>query len=544
MNPGKNPQPLIRINAGDNVAVALRPLRAGEKLDIAGISLAVLEDIPLGHKIALQNIGPGDRVIKYGYPIGAASAPISAGAHVHTHNVRTLLSETPVYSYKSDAAVSTAPDAAGKEAAAIPEHSAKLPPQISAYRRRDGQIGIRNEIWIIPTVGCVNSTAEALARWADKEFGGAGSDGAIDGVYAWTHPYGCSQMGSDHEATRTILADLAKHPNAAAVLVVALGCENNTIDGFKEALGPYAEDSGRIAFMVTQNCDDEIAEGRRLLAALAAKAAKAKREPVKASELVIGMKCGGSDGLSGITANALVGQVCDSLTAMGAGVILTEVPEMFGAEQMLMDRCESRELFEKTVSLVETFKEYYRSHNQVVYDNPSPGNKAGGITTLEDKSCGCVQKSGKALVRGVYRYGERVTDDTMDGGAAHSNAAPGGRDAPGPRGLVLLEGPGNDIVSSTAMTAAGAHLILFTTGRGTPLGAPVPTVKISSNSDLARRKANWIDFDAGRLLTENAEDVRTEILRLIMDIVSGNKKTRNEENGYREIAIFKNGVTL
>jgi altronate hydrolase len=296
--------------------------------------------------------------------------------------------------------------------------------------------------------------------------------------------------------------------------------------------------------MVTQDCDDEIAEGRRLLSTLAEQAAKAKREPVKASELIIGMKCGGSDGLSGITANALAGQICDTLTAMGAGVILTEVPEMFGAEQMLMDRCESRELFEKTVSLVEGFKEYYRSHNQVVYDNPSPGNKAGGITTLEDKSCGCVQKSGKAPVRGVYRYGERIADNTAANGTAHSNAASGARGAPGIRGLVLLEGPGNDIVSSTAMTAAGAHLILFTTGRGTPLGAPVPTIKISSNSDLARKKANWIDFDAGRLLIENAEDVRADLLRLIMDTVSGNKKTRNEENGYRDIAIFKNGVTL
>jgi altronate hydrolase len=421
--------------------------------------------------------------------------------------VRTLLSETPEYRY------TPAAKGPGDAAASV------TVPEISVFRRKDGQIGIRNEIWIIPTVGCVNRAAESLAAWADREFAG----GAIDGVYAWTHPYGCSQMGNDHETTRTVLADLVKHPNAAAVLVLSLGCENNTVESFKRVLGPYGNDRDRVAFLVTQECEDEIAEGKKLLTVLAETAKKARRESAPASELIIGMKCGGSDGLSGITANALVGQVCDVLTGFGASAILTEVPEMFGAEQILMDRCENRELFNKTVSLIEDFKGYYQSHNQVVYDNPSPGNKAGGITTLEDKSCGCVQKGGKSPVRGVYRYGERITEKP---------------------GLVLLEGPGNDIVSSTAMAAAGAHLILFTTGRGTPLGAPVPTIKIASNSELAQKKANWIDFDAGRLLVEDGSTVRNDLFQLILDVVSGVKKTRNELNGYREIAIFKNGVTL
>jgi altronate hydrolase len=407
--------------------------------------------------------------------------------------MHTLLSENPQYHYHP----------LEKSSSALPLTKAASV-EINVFKRPDGQIGIRNEIWIIPTVGCINRTAEALARWGDKEFSGAG----IDGVYAWTHPYGCSQMGEDHKATRTILADLAKHPNAGAVLILSLGCENNTIESFKEALGPYADECDRIAFLTAQEAEDEIAGGKQLLTALAAHARKAKREPAKLSDLIVGMKCGGSDGFSGITANALTGRACDALTGAGASVILTEVPEMFGAEQILMDRCENRAIFDKTLLLIGDFKEYYRSHNQTVYENPSPGNKAGGITTLEEKSCGCVQKGGKALVRAVYRYGERIS---------------AGRD----RGLVLLEGPGNDIVSGTAMTAAGAQLILFTTGRGTPLGSPVPTIKISSNSDLAQKKRGWIDFDAGAKLTLGADRLCSELLDLIADVVSGRKKTKN-----------------
>jgi altronate hydrolase len=504
---------IIRIHEDDNVGVAIRPLKKGERIEAGGIVIqGIPEDIPAGHKIALKPVAAGERIIKYGCSIGAAFRAIQEGEWVHTHNLRTLLSETPQYHYRQlekDIPGGVSP------AAGLPE--------IGVFRRPDGQAGIRNEIWIIPTVGCVNRTAEALARWGTGVFSG----GAVDGVYAWAHPYGCSQMGDDHEATRTILADLAKHPNAGAVLILSLGCENNTAAAFKEALGPYAADRGRIAFLTAQEAEDEIAEGRRLLTALAAHAEKAKREPAGFSELVVGMKCGGSDGFSGITANALTGKVCDVLAGAGASVILTEVPEMFGAEQMLMDRCENREIFDKTVSLIEDFKEYYRSHNQVVYENPSPGNKAGGITTLEEKSCGCVQKGGRAPVRGVYRYGDRILRESGRG-----------------RGLVLLEGPGNDIVSATAMTAAGAQIILFTTGRGTPLGAPVPTIKIASNTDLARKKAGWIDFDAGAVLESGTDLLCPDLLGLIADVASGRKKTKNELNGYREIAIFKNGVTL
>jgi altronate hydrolase len=335
-------------------------------------------------------------------------------------------------------------------------------------------------------------------------------------------------MGDDHEITRKILIDLALHPNAGAVLVVGLGCENNVPETFKTMLGDF--DPGRISFLVTQKCEDEIAEGKKLLSGLFEYAKQFSRQNVDASRLVLGMKCGGSDGFSGITANPLVGFVCDNIAALGGTAILSEVPEMFGAEQMLMNRCVNRNVFEKTVSLINDFKAYFTAHNQVVYENPSPGNKEGGISTLEDKSCGCVQKAGSAPVIDVFRYGERLPASLQTG-------APLG-------GVVLLEGPGNDIVSTTAMTAAGAHLILFTTGRGTPLGAPVPTIKISSNTALAQKKSQWIDFDAGRLLGEGADDARRDMLRLIRDVASGRSRTKNEINGYREIAIFKNGVTL
>ncbi|MDR1970952.1 MAG: altronate dehydratase family protein [Treponema sp.] len=503
-------RPLFRINPQDNVAVALRPLVRGEALTLEGRLLRAGEDIPQGHKMALDRIPAGARVIKYGCPIGAASGPIEAGAWVHSHNLRTLLNEDPVYTWGGPKTPGPAPS----------------PPSLQVYRRADGQTGIRNEIWIIPTVGCINQIARTLAAWGEAEFclRGAGPQGAdrIDGVHAWTHPHGCSQLGEDHEAARRILAGLARHPNAGAVLVLGLGCENNSLDSFRESLGPYAQDTRRMAFLSCQDCGDEIAEGKRLLSRLAGYAGQARREEAGPEGLILGLKCGGSDGLSGITANPLAGRVCDAFCAWGAGAILSEIPEIFGAEQLLLDRCESREVFDQAAALIENFKTYYRAQGQVIYENPSPGNKAGGISTLEEKSCGCVQKGGSSPIRGACRYGEQVR---------------------GP-GLRLLEGPGNDIVSTTALSAAGAQLILFTTGRGTPLGAPAPVIKIASNSALARRKPAWIDFDAGRLLTEDADQVCAALLHLLAEVISGRVKTRNEERDSREIALFKNGVTL
>jgi altronate hydrolase len=496
------------LNHRDDVAVAVDAAQADTVVSIEGKDLLLREDIPAGHKVALRDIPEGTSVVKYGYPIGKAKTAISAGSWVHSANVRTGLEGTLEYAFHGPAAAGEAPK---NEAV----------PAFMGYRRADGRVGVRNEIWIVPTVGCVNGVALKAVETAKARF--AGKIMKTDGVHTFTHPYGCSQLGEDHESTRNILANLVRHPNAGGVLVLGLGCENNTIDSFRKLIGEW--DHSRVKFLVAQEADDELERAVELIEHLVDHAVKDRREPVPVSELVVGMKCGGSDGFSGITANPLIGTFTDRITALGGSSILTEVPEMFGAETILMDRAVSRDVFDDTVKLINGFKEYFIRYNQVVYENPSPGNKAGGITTLEDKSLGCVQKAGTAPVSGVYPYGGRVDR----------------------KGLLLLSGPGNDIVSCTALAAAGAQIVLFSTGRGTPLGGPVPTIKVASNSDLAKRKANWIDFDAGALLdaadAEAAEAVADAFFRKVLDVASG-APARNEINGYREIAILKDGVTL
>ncbi len=500
---------LIRINSRDNVAVAVEPLSKGEVESVDDATFTIFSDIPAGHKVALQDIKKGEKVIKYGYPIGAASEDIRQGQHVHNFNIHTLLSENAEYRYDRAAA-----EEAMAEAEMDKAKWAGHVPAIKAYKRKNGKIGIRNSLWIIPTVGCVNKISQELEKWGNETLG------IEDGVHAWTHPFGCSQMGEDHENTRKVLAGLAHHPNAGGVLVISLGCENNTPESFKALLADT--DPERVRYLTCQESEDEMADAKKLLAELAEAMKSDRRESVPMSELIIGFKCGGSDGLSGITANPLVGLLCNELTAMGGTGILTEVPEMFGAEQVLMNRCISEEVYNETVAMVQAFKDYFTAHNQVVYENPSPGNKAGGISTLEDKSLGCVQKGGRAPVTSVLKYAERV----------HT------------KGLNLLSGPGNDIVSTTDMTAAGAHMILFTTGRGTPLGAPVPTLKLATNHELAEHKKNWIDFDASPMLTEDPESVTENLVKLVIDIASGSRKAKNEINGYSEISIFKDGVVL
>ena len=490
---------LIRINPRDNVAVALHPVAAGETLLVGGGAVTAAEDIPQGHKIALAGIACGQPVVKYGYPIGHATADIAAGAWVHTHNMRTNLSGEEEYSYEPK----------------VPAVEPVAPETFMGFRRKDGRVAVRNEIWIIPTVGCVNDVAKKLA--ADSQDLVAGS---VEGLYAFTHPYGCSQTGADHAQTRKLLAALARHPNAGAVLVLSLGCENLQHDQFVEELGCY--DPDRIKFLTCQDVEDEFAAGRTLLEECAAYASQFKRAPVPVSGLVIGMKCGGSDGLSGVTANPTVGVFSDMMIARGGSTVLTEVPEMFGAEGMLLDRCVSREVFDKAAKMLNNFKDYFISHHETVYENPSPGNKKGGITTLEDKSCGCVQKGGTAPIADVIGYGDAVT--------AH--------------GLNMLYGPGNDLVSATAMTAAGAHIILFTPARGTPFGAPAPTIKIASNSQLAAKKSGWIDFDAGPVADgEPIEEAAKRLFGLVLR-TAGGARTKSEKMGFREIAIFKDGVTL
>ncbi|WP_290139602.1 UxaA family hydrolase [uncultured Dubosiella sp.] len=489
----------IQINPQDNVAVALTPLKQGERIETKNGSFELIEDIAPGHKFALRPIGEDENIIKYGLAIGHATTPIEAGQWVHIHNIKTNLGDVLDYTYTPD----------------IPALAPRPEKKFAGYRRSSGKAGIRNEIWIIPTVGCVNNIAQAI----EKACAHLVKDG-VEAVCAFPHPYGCSQMGGDQDNTRRILADLIEHPNAGGVLVLGLGCENSNIDTIK----PYLNDpeSERIEYLVCQDVEDEIAAGIERVERLARRMKNDKREPIGASELVIGLKCGGSDGLSGITANPTVGAFSDKLIAQGGTTILTEVPEMFGAETLLMNRCENEQLFEQTVDLINGFKTYFQSHNQTIYENPSPGNKKGGISTLEDKSMGCTQKAGSAPVEGVLSYGERVQH----------------------KGLNLLSAPGNDLVASTALAASGAHMVLFTTGRGTPFASPVPTMKISSNSLLAKHKSKWIDFNCGQLLeSKNLDELSDELLDFVLAVASG-ELVASEKAGFHDMAIFKQGVTL
>ena len=491
----------LQINPADNVAVAIVDLRSGEQVTIGEITTTLNEDIPAGHKFALKDFTEGEDVIKYGYPIGHAIMPKKQGDWMNENSIKTNLAGLLDYTYNP---VSVSLD--------IPQENLTF----KGYRRKNGDVGIRNEVWIIPTVGCVNGIINQLAEGLRRETEGKG----VDAIVAYPHNYGCSQLGDDHENTKKILRDMVLHPNAGAVLVVGLGCENNQPDVFKEFLGNYDQD--RVSFMVTQKVGDEYEEGMKLLRELYAKASKDVRTDIPLNELRVGLKCGGSDGFSGITANPLLGMFSDFLIAQGGTSVLTEVPEMFGAETILMNRCKNEGLFDQTVHLINDFKEYFLSHGEPVGENPSPGNKAGGISTLEEKALGCTQKCGKSYVSGVLPYGERLQT----------------------KGLNLLSAPGNDLVASTTLAAAGCHIVLFTTGRGTPFGTFVPTMKISTNTTLYNNKPTWIDFNAGVIVDgEPMEETCKRFINYMIQVASG-ELVNNEKKGYREIAIFKTGVTL
>ena len=541
-------QNFLKINENDNVVVALRAISAGECIstEVQGVvrEVVALEEIPQGHKMAIQDIPEGGGVIKYGYAIGSVIRSVRAGEWIHTHNLKTGLGDLLEYTYEPVPEVSvtgnisrrsSGSEEKGSQAESGSEEKGSLAESVPrvegvsqaesasarekntfwGFPRPDNRAGVRNEIWVIPTVGCVNSVAQAIAGKANVYV-----KGSVEEVIAFSHPYGCSQMGEDQEYTRRILADLIRHPNAGGVLVLGLGCENSNIQVLKPYLGQY--DESRVRFLQAQDCENEIAEGVELIKELIEQASRLRREPVSVDKLVVGLKCGGSDGLSGITANPLVGRFSDRLILEGGTTILTEVPEMFGAETILMNRCADRELFGQTVDMINDFKNYYKRHGQTIYENPSPGNKEGGISTLEDKSLGCTQKSGSAPVKGVLQYGDRVSVP----------------------GLNLLSAPGNDLVAATALAAAGAQIVLFTTGRGTPFASPVPTVKISTNSALAGKKANWIDFNAGVVAEgRGMEEQSKALFDYVLEVASG-KKVCSEEAGFHDMAIFKQGVTL
>ena len=492
----------LKINPADSVVVCLRAMKAGETVSADGKVITLLQDVPAGHKVLIEDKNEGEDIIKYGYPIGHAKKYLKAGEWINENNLKTNLAGTLEYTYNPvDDKLSIA----------------KENRTFKGYVRKNGEVGVRNEIWVVPTVGCVNGIAERVAKQLEEETKLEG----IDAVHAWHHNYGCSQLSEDHEATRKVLRDIVLHPNAGAVLVLSLGCENNQPEDFMAMLGDY--DKNRIKLVVTQRVEgDEVEECMNVLRNLYAIAKNDRREDVPVSKLRVGLKCGGSDGFSGITANPLEGEFSDWLVAQGGTSILTEVPEMFGAETILMNRCETRELFDKTVSLINNFKNYFLSHGEPVGENPSPGNKAGGISTLEDKALGCTQKCGRAPVSGVLEYGDRLLTT----------------------GLNLLSAPGNDLVASTALAAAGCHIVLFSTGRGTPFGTFVPTMKISTNSNLYNNKKNWIDFNAGQLVEgKSMNELVPEFIDKVLAVASG-EQAQNEKNGYCEISIFKNGVTL
>ncbi|MEY8711707.1 altronate dehydratase family protein [Mangrovibacter phragmitis] len=492
----------IKIHSQDNVAVALVDQAEGAIVNVDGQDITLLQPVARGHKFAIRAIAKGENVVKYGLPIGHALVDIRPGEYLHSHNMRTNLSDLDEYSYQPEA-LNVMVQAGDRD--------------VQIYRRSNGEVGVRNELWILPTVGCVNGIARQIQQRFLKENDDA-SD--IDGVFLFGHNYGCSQLGDDHINTRTMLQNMVRHPNAGAVLVIGLGCENNQVSAFRETLGEFDED--RVHFMICQQQDDEVEAGVEHIQALYEAMRHDKRQPGKLSELKFGLECGGSDGLSGITANPMLGRFSDFMVANGGTTVLTEVPEMFGAERILMSHCRDESTFEKTVTMVNDFKQYFIAHNQPIYENPSPGNKAGGITTLEEKSLGCTQKAGSSQVVDVLRYGERLKK----------------------HGVNLLSAPGNDAVATSALAGAGCHMVLFSTGRGTPYGGFVPTVKIATNSELAAKKPHWIDFDAGQLLHGTLmPQLLEKFIDLIVDIADG-KQTCNEKNDFRELAIFKSGVTL
>lgn len=491
----------LRINEADDVAIALDDLAAGEVVEVGGKCVTLKEDIAKGHKVALREIAEGENVIKYGYPIGHATCPIAEGEWIHSHNIKTNLSDEIEYTY-------------------VPKIAPKEYPRdermVMGYERKNGDMGIRNELWIIPTVGCVNGQAEAIAERIRKEE----DCSHLDDVRVYTHPYGCSQLGDDHCNTRRALAAMVHHPNAGAILVLGLGCENNQVAEFKKEIGTWDEE--RVRFIVAQEVENEVEEGVKVCRELVALTRNDKRTPQPLAKLKIGLKCGGSDGFSGITANPLVGLFSDWLISQGGTTILTEVPEMFGAETILMDRAENRAIFDQTVCLINDFKGYFKSYNQPIYENPSPGNKKGGITTLEEKSLGCVQKGGAATVVDVLNYTDKVTRC----------------------GLNLLQAPGNDLVASSALALSGCQMVLFTTGRGTPFGSFVPTMKISTNTRLYEFKKNWIDFNAGTLVEdEEPEALLARFVDKVLETANG-AHLLHETTGFKEVAIFKTGVTL
>lgn len=485
---------LLRLHPKDNVALALRPLPSGARVSVEGISLFTRDPIPYGHKVALVSIPKGGRIIKYGYPIGRAVRSISPGEHVHVHNTES-----------GRAHGDTARPVIREESSLIPRF-----PQDTflGFRRQDGRVGVRNHVLVMASVHCVNGGVERIGR-------------EVPGVVALPHIYGCSQLGEDLAQTRRVLEGYVSHPNVGATLIVGLGCEalptRELVDGLRDR-------GYRVELLLLQEIGGSraaVRKGKELAAELLGEVGKLRPEPVPLSELVVGVECGGSDAWSGVTANPAVGAIADALVAHGGTVILSEVTEFIGAEHILAARAISPEVGKAILRAVAR-REGVAVEMGVDLRGaqPSPGNMEGGLTTIEEKSLGAIVKGGTTPVREFLGYGER----------------------PSARGLVVMDTSGNDLESVTGMVAGGAQVVLFTTGRGTPVGNPiVPVIKISSNTPLYERMRDDLDFDAGSILRgEPPTSVAARLAALLLE-VAGGRPTQAEVWGHREFAIEPRG---
>lgn len=496
----------IKLYPQDTVALATSELKKGQTVTVDGETITLLDDIPNAHKIALKDFETGEAVRKYDNIIGYASKPIKKGEWIHSHNEVTGLGKSKEYTYDFN------------PISIFPGESDKT---FMGYDRADGGAGIRNHLAIISTVFCANGPLRKLARMAEAKYPATEN---FDGIIAFDQEFGCSQTGKDLVTTCKIIAGIAKNANFGGVLLVSNGCEMAIPSVLEQYMGDY--DKKRIRTLTLQEVEDEFTAGMELIDEIMEEMKDDKRTPININRLHIAMNCGGSDGYSGITANTLLGTLCDTLVKEGAIMNMTEVPEMMGAEHILMNRAADKSIFDDIVKMMYDYDAYFARYGEKAADNPTQGNKAGGLTTLEEKSLGCIQKGGHCAVMEVLEYGERATKN----------------------GFVLVSGPGNDLAGVSGQIAAGAVLTIFTTGRGTPCGFAGPTFRLASNTALATRKSNWIDYDAGRLLTaktpEEVEALNKELYDAIMATVNGQYRTRTEENGYYILGALKDGVTL
>jgi len=496
----------ILLHGDDNVAIARVPLAAGTELRIGGqIAVTAREPIAAGHKIALVHVAPGEVVRRYGQIIGRAKQPIEPGQHVHTHN---LAFEELHFDYEFPAGET-----------ALPERLAS--PTFMGYPREGGSVGTRNYIAVVAASNCAAHTAEMIAH----SFAGEPLPPNVDGVVAFPHGDGCGQViGPDTLQLQRTLGGVLAHPNVAAAVILGLGCEVNQIEHY---LGPNAPRSSRLVGMTLQGSGGTrgaLAAARAEIAGLIEQCAAEQRVESPASRIVLGLNCGGSDSFSGITANPALGVCSDMLAAIGATTVLAETTEIFGAEHLLVRRARNRQVAEKLLSFVTGYRQYLNRFAGSFDDNPSPGNKEGGLTNILEKSLGAVAKAGTSPLTDAVDYAERVRTP----------------------GFVFMNTPGYDPVSLTGLAAGGCNLIAFTTGRGSAIGFPsVPVLKIATNSNTYRRMQDNMDLNAGAIADgeKSVAEVGREIFDILLRVASG-EHTRAEQLGHHEFVPWRIGPVM